>query len=623
MYFYPQGVSLALQTIDFVDSFIAAPLTIFVGEVAAFNITVLLSFVLAAFTMFLLARHLTSSWWAAFGSGLVFAYAPQHVTQALAGHPNLTSIEWLPAFLLALILTFERKKMKYAVISGLTLAVLTYTELELMILALMIAIIYVCYQLIIKRLVDLKRVFFLLSIAIIIWIAISSPYIITAYQALGVVHAAPSLKNAIKNAAKPELYLIPPPSSISYGNIFLSFYEHANLSGGPSQWVLFVGYVSLTLAIVGAILSTDRRRFVFVIGAILAFLFSLGPSSNPRTISVQTPYTFLYNHISILHYFRAEARFSILLMLCLAILVAYGIDEMIKLFDGHVNKLGISRGKLLGLILVVLIIIEFAPTIVVAVVPSDPIFSKIAHESGQFAILELPATRGTSQIYLYEQTIFDKPLINGKISQSGVNVPEYMRYQIFICELLLRACPAQNVIVQPYTDKQMAPIILSYYNIKYIIVNKALLSKSNLNKLTNLLSNSLGSPLYQDQQVVLYGLKSFVSNASVTQMATSSPLAFFGSGWSTVRLGVTTNGSANLVVYVAQEGNYMLYMKSTAFPTCVQNKLLLNQFQCGNFDPSTGISAYDVFLAQGRNILNVQANTPTNVTFISFNQSSP
>lgn len=617
LYFYPQGVSLVLQTIDFVDALIAIPLSSLLGLVAAYNITIFLSFILTGFTMFLLANYLTKSSIASFGAGLIYAYAPQHVTQALSGHPNLSSIEWLPAFLLALILSFDRKQVKYAIVAGIMLTLLTFTDLELLILGLIIATIIVFYYLFTTRFQLLPKLALLVSIMIVVWLAISSPYILAAYQGLGVVHSTPSLRNAMLNAAKPQLYLIPPPATLSYGNLFASVYSYSALGGGPSQWVIFIGYVTLALACVGAIASKYRIRFVFMLMAGLSFLFSLGPSDT-KSFSIQTPYTFLYNNINVLRYFRAEARFSILLMLCLAILAAYGIEAMMKLSNGHTTKT-FSRPNILGVILVSLIILEFAPTINVANIPVlDPYYTKISHDSSNFAVFELPATRATSQIYLYEQTQFLKPLINGKISQSGVNVPTYVKYQLFLCPMSQTKCPAENVIRQPFNEAQLGRVILTYYNIKYVIINRQLISKSQLRAATSLLRASLGSPVYKDKDIIVYVLQNFLSNESIAQIAQSSPLTFFGSGWTASGGGVIANNSATLIVYASQATTYTLEMRSSLTPTCVINIASSQPIQCGQLDPNTGISTYDIFLNAGQNILNLQASANFKISFVDF-----
>lgn len=627
MFFYPQGVSLALQTIDYVDAFIAIPITAILGLVAAFNIIMIASFVLSGFTMFLLAKHLTGSFIASFGAGLIFAYAPQHITEAFAGHPNLSSIQWIPAFLLALILLFERKQLRYALISAVLLVILTYTELELMIIALIAGLIYIGYFLIATQFSQIRRVFFLICLMVVVWIALASPYLVPAFQSLGVVHAAPSLGNAIKNAAKPQLFLIPPPSTVFYGNLFFSAYKNAGLSGGPSQWVVFVGYAALAMAIVGSIVSKDRRRFAFIIIAVLAFLFALGPSNNPTSLSIQTPYTILYDSLSVLHYFRDESRFSILLMLGLAVMAAYGIDGISKLADGYVKKSGISRGTILGLIVLALIMIEFAPTVVIAPVPSSPVFRMIARDNSQFSVLELPVTGGATDRYLYESTLFDKPLINGKISQVGQDVPTYVYYQVFLCDLVFSYCPADNVISQPYNVSQIGPVVMTYYNIKYVLINgvrntkKLLYDYSTLNK-------TLGSPIYSGRTMAAFELSSFTNVTAIERMTKTTPLTLFGSGWivpknTSITNQISVNGSADLVVYTGQAGQYTMYIKSTLPSACISNIAYSNDtFQCGDYNFQTGVSSYPIFLGLGQNVLNVTSDVLTSMAMISFTQSS-
>jgi hypothetical protein len=602
LFFYPQGTSLALQTIDFVDAFIAAPIAVLIGNLAAYNFVLFFSFVLVAFTTFLLAKHLTQSYSASFIAGLILAYAPQRFNQAVAGHPNLTSIEWLPLLVLCLLLMEERLKLRYAILSGIMLSLLIYTDPELGIMGSIMIVLYACYWMITNKFRNFR--FFITSLSVMFFVAagLTAPYLIPAYQSLGVVHAAPQLSQALINAAKPAYYLIPPPVNFAEGKLFSSLYGPSVLTGGFAQWVIFIGYSTLTLGAIGAIASKDRRRMIFLATAAVAFIFSLGPSSKPSLLSVRSPYTFLYNHLSIIQYFRAEARFSILLMFGLAILAAYAVQALMNLI-AEMKGLSTLYAKILAIILMSLILLEFAPVVTISTAPSDPIYGIIAKDHSQFAVLEIPITTGVAQRALYEQTIYNKPLVNGKISQALAAYPAYVQYQIYLCLLTRRPCSTNGgIISQSYNQTTLAPVILSHYGIKYIIVHKDEIGKTELARITYILQQSLGSPIYQDRTVIAYSLREFLTNKSITQMASSGPLAFFGSGWIKAA-GMQANNSAQLIVYVQQPGVYSLNIHSSTIPICVVNSRVSQPADCGSYDPTTGISTYNMFLNAGENIL--------------------
>ncbi len=616
--FAPYGVSLALQTMDYIDGFISWPFSLILGgNIAGFNFIILLGIVLSGYTAFLLARHLTKSWIASFGAGLIYAYFPQHISQAIFGHPNLSSIEWLPAYLLALMIAFERRKMAFAVVAGIFLTLSTLTDLQLLVISLVITLVYLIYHLVITKFSSPVKVLYLIMTVFAVWFLTSAPYLVPAYEALGVVHPPPPLSTTLGNSAKPMYYIIPPPSYLVYGTIFSQVYSSQSpflqpILGGHSQWMIFVGYTTLALAAIGALISKDRRRIFFVGLAFGAYLLSLGPSADPSQLSIQTPYDLLYYHFKIVEYFRADARFSILLMLCLAMLAAYGIDAISKLTSVFGTSLNVRRTKIVGIILLILILLEFIPIINVQSYHEDPVYSIIAKDPTQFSVLELPSSLTQTQLAIYAQTFYGKPLVNGKISQARNTLPDYMYVQLYL-RILSRPNKASlgrlklNQISEPVSEFQLAPIVLSYYHIKYIIVHYKAMTKVSFEILYEALSRGLGPPVYRDRNVLLFELKNWVSPSAITEIAQKGPIVLFGSSkWSPERARQwTMNNTADLIVYAATPALYTVTLGSTS-PFCVDNLNWTAQgTMCGNYDPSSLVGSDQIFLGSGENVLSI------------------
>jgi hypothetical protein len=219
----------------------------------------------------------------------------------------------------------------------------------------------------------------------------------------------------------------------------------------------------LALAVVGAITSSDRRKYFLIALAAVSLLFSLGPTQDPSAISLRSPYTFLYDHISILHYFRASARLSILLMLAMSGLAAMGASKMMKVVEGK-RVLRFPATKVVACVLLALIVVEYAPSVAVEPVPQSGAYGIISSDNGNFSVLELPATLTQTQRALYAQTIDGKPLVNGKLSQSAQTVPSYVYSQPFLSSLVepLKSSKVHGDIVnQSFTDSQLAPIVMT------------------------------------------------------------------------------------------------------------------------------------------------------------------
>lgn len=99
--FAPGGYPLALSETTLAHLLPALPLTLAFGEVASYNLTMLLSFALSGGAMWLLARHLTGSGWGAWLAGLVWAFSPYRLAHLGAGHLPLMGTAWIPLCLLA------------------------------------------------------------------------------------------------------------------------------------------------------------------------------------------------------------------------------------------------------------------------------------------------------------------------------------------------------------------------------------------------------------------------------------------------------------------------------------------------------------------------------------------
>jgi hypothetical protein len=106
---------------------IGAPLMGMIGVVATFNVALLLSMTSTGVATFALARYLNlgrlASWWA----GVLFMAAPVLTAKEVA-HFSLVIAAPLPLFLLALLKTLDRRRIRDAVLVGVVTALATYSD---------------------------------------------------------------------------------------------------------------------------------------------------------------------------------------------------------------------------------------------------------------------------------------------------------------------------------------------------------------------------------------------------------------------------------------------------------------------------------------------------------------
>ncbi len=96
---YPHGVTLLGQTMNPFNGFMGLFLLRFLNLVQLYNVVVAFSFVVAGLTACWLAYDVTRSYRGALLAGWVFTFSAHHWAHA-EGHMQMTSLEWMPLFLL-------------------------------------------------------------------------------------------------------------------------------------------------------------------------------------------------------------------------------------------------------------------------------------------------------------------------------------------------------------------------------------------------------------------------------------------------------------------------------------------------------------------------------------------
>lgn len=100
--FYPYRVHLLMSDLCLLNGLLSIPIQMVTSLGVAYNLIFILSYPVGALGMYLLARHLTSDWRAAFVAGAAFGFLPFKTL-----HPSTGMIHWLPYALLYIIRMFE------------------------------------------------------------------------------------------------------------------------------------------------------------------------------------------------------------------------------------------------------------------------------------------------------------------------------------------------------------------------------------------------------------------------------------------------------------------------------------------------------------------------------------
>lgn len=143
---YPDGVSLAFQSSTFSNFLITLPISLFAGANSAVNSAYILGYVISGYAAFLLAFELTGNKNSAFIAGLIYAFNPFHFSHG-ASHLNISTIQWLPLYLLMFKYTMEREKKKWPVFAGLILGGIILTDQFQTILAALLTLVLLPFML--------------------------------------------------------------------------------------------------------------------------------------------------------------------------------------------------------------------------------------------------------------------------------------------------------------------------------------------------------------------------------------------------------------------------------------------------------------------------------------------
>ncbi|MDE3087992.1 MAG: hypothetical protein KGJ80_01230, partial [Chloroflexota bacterium] len=515
--FYPVGTSLVLYTFTLLHILLGLPIQFAFGLIPASNAALLFAFVMSAYGTYLLVNYLLrnskfqirnsraqfenansefripNSRFAAFVGGALFAFASNRFVYASLGHYNVVATEWMPFFILFLIKTIREPKWSNAVLGGLFAAFALYVETTDGVLLFLFTLLYVLFA----------------------WREVARRAVIARLAALGATATllfAPLLLPTL-NEIFSSGYALP-----GWGHAekllvdLLGFFTPTSLQPLNRHWeqdldlvrqgtfrfvdinTVFLGYVTLALAVIAAVRYWKTLR-VWAVSALAFAILSLGPLLHINGQSVfdldglqaTFPMPFLLLHyIPLLKENRVPNRFSILVMLSLAVLVGFAVAWAMQKAEGRRQKAE-RRFRLLPtalcLLLTVLILFEHAAIplpLTDARVPD--VYAQIARAPGDFAVLTFPlgwrnsfGQQGAEDTRTqYYQSAYGKFIFPGNIQRNPPYLFDYFdRVPIFhsITQLeFYHDVPADELA----RDKSAAPALMTFFDIRYVVIHPSI-----------------------------------------------------------------------------------------------------------------------------------------------------
>lgn len=501
--FYPRGVSLTTHSISHVHSLLAVLLEPLFGPIAAYNIVVLGSLWIGAVGMFLLVRALTRSPGAALLSGLLFALAPYHLSQALA-HVHLGAIHWWPFYALFLRATLRRPDWRHTLGAAAFAALTVWSGLQLALLLALWTVVYVPWFLLARpgderpdAKVGARRIG-QLCLMLLVAVFLSLPILIPLAQARAALTGASTAFQAGATGQTDLLaYLIPPTYHPLWGTAVQPLYDRfvANRTT-----MAYLGFVAVGLALYGG--WRRRRQASFWAFSSVAWLL-LAAGSAPRINgevypSIPLPFRLLEPSFPF-SALRNPDRFNLLLVFSLAVLAGYGAAALLR------------RRRWLLVPLVALLLLEYLPTPLPMwePVPTSEQLLRLPEGAGS-GVIDYPMGYTNSKLWLYYQTLHERPLVEGHTSRYSAATYEYIARQPVLRALYQAGEKPPNLPEETFAPVVVPPPALGIAlrdlvsaDIGLILLHRAYASEAQAEHFHRVLP---AVPVYQDETLAVVDL---------------------------------------------------------------------------------------------------------------------
>jgi hypothetical protein len=492
--FYPIGINLAFYTLTVLNAALSLPLQLLWGVVPASNVSLLSSFVLGGYGMFLLSSYLLGPLpsrrlgnlresLVPFLAGLFYAFASSKFFYAILGQFNIASSQWIPFYVLFLLkMRREPRRLRHALLAAIFFLCQAWAELTYASFLALFTLLYLAYEgfYIVRRerkvARPLARSLALLAVLAFLGLAPILAQMSPDVQAEGDFFVEGS-GFAASFSADLFGFLLPTMHHPLLGGLV----EESNIRGYDKGQHLYLGYSLLALALLGLWTQRRQRAAWFWALATLAFAaLSLGPTVQFDGADSGLPGPFLL--VQALPLFKGNrypSRYSVLLVLSLAVLAAYGLEKVRRSLEVRRT----SRTALLLLLGAAYLFEHFSAPLPLSDLRVPPVYEAIAAASGDFAVLDLPlawrngfrVTGVLHPVFMYDQfyqTVHQRPILGGNTSRN----PEF-KFQYF------SEAPILNSIIALETghrldaatwqrDKALAADFLRFFNIRYVLVHR-------------------------------------------------------------------------------------------------------------------------------------------------------
>ena len=538
--YYPDGTYHPMLWVTPYPQVVALPLQLLFGQVVAYNLHLLLSFVLTGLTTYLLCTYLTRNKAASFIGGLVFAFFPNRLSHATA-HLAQVVTYFFPLYALYLTRLLCRHNggwgegegqsgWRNAWLCGILLALSTLINIvHVAYFILPFTAMLILYCMTVKKLRGVGKGSFP---GRRMRPAGSSLYVFAAF-ALAAVLTAPFLLPFAWRSLSEQLNYLRMAGTVDYSADLLGFVTPALSHPVWGQWppfrawaaavigrgnvlenTVYLGVVTLLLAGWGLRRRWSEARFWLILG-LVALVLSLGPVLKIGGLQTSLPLPYaLLQHVPFYKWGRIPGRANETIVLPLAVLASFGTASLLERLvlrracpepRRKVEGLGSRRSR--GALITVLSVLILFDGVVVWPFPAmdasvPDFYQRMAQEPGDFAVLDLPQwpvwLREASNRAMGYQTVHQHKIVGGYVWR----LPEGLEGGMKALQELVLPPVTEDMI--PRTSPEEALQALNRYHIRYVILHKRIWAAEEDEEALAALRRLLGEPFYDDQRLAAF-----------------------------------------------------------------------------------------------------------------------
>lgn len=269
---------------------------------------------ISLFSSYCLSYYIFKNKKAAVVSALVFSFNTSFLTTLTGILTVSTAVSFFPLITLFFMLLLERKRIIYALLTGLTAFILGFYDFRMLYMIFWVLLFYFLYHLIFltdqrEQVKSIKKLILLLSVLL------AEVVILNAYWFLGLVNTNSIINNNFFTRSLIGGDLVDIAKSIS---LFLYLWTNAKYYAFVVQPIPFYFWFVPFFAFLGLLYHKRNKKIAFF--AIVALLgIFLSKQSNPP---FATTYLWLYAHLPGFNAFRESTKFYYLIMFGYSILIA-------------------------------------------------------------------------------------------------------------------------------------------------------------------------------------------------------------------------------------------------------------------------------------------------------------